>query len=275
PEMTTSYEYGIELKLFKNRLGFDVTYFNKKSVDQIVQNLRLSYATGFVLMTFNAGEIQNEGIEFQLNATPVRTDKFSWDILAKYTQNKSELVKLPGDVQEFYNSDTWLYGNVRVGSRVGGPLTTFTGYDYQRNDNGEVLINPSTGLPILNTSDWAIVGDRNPDFNIGLTNTFTYKNLSLNFLLDIRKGGDVYNATAPYLMTTGYSNWTLNTEQTRIVKGVLKDVLENTANPTQNNIPIDLYRNSTYWASIYPQQSFIEKDVNWVRMRDETLNYRL
>ncbi|SIT94475.1 SusC/RagA family TonB-linked outer membrane protein [Pontibacter indicus] len=275
PEMTTSYEFGTELKFFNDRFGIDATYFKKKSVDQIVQNLRLSYATGFVLMTFNAGEMENSGIELQLNGTPVQNSNFTWDILMNFTKNNSKLTKLPGDVQEFYNSDTWLYGNVRVGSRVGGPLTTFTGYDYQRNDNGDVLINPSTGLPILNTSEWVIVGDRNPDFNIGLTNTFTYKNLSLNFLLDIRKGGDVYNATEHFLTVNGLSKRTLNREEPRIVTGVLKDGLENTGTPTQNNIPIDLYRNSTYWASIYPHQSFIEKDVNWVRMRDVTLNYRL
>ncbi|WP_299390554.1 SusC/RagA family TonB-linked outer membrane protein [uncultured Gelidibacter sp.] len=275
PEMTTSYEYGLELKFFKNRLGIDATYFNKKSVDQIVQNLRLSYATGFVLMTFNAGEIQNEGIELQLNATPILNDNFSWDILANFTQNWSELVKLPGDVSEFYNSDTWLYGNVRVGSRVGGPLTTFTGYDYQRNDNGDVLINPSNGLPLQDTSEWIVVGDRNPDFTVGLTNTFRYKNFSLNFLLDFRVGGDVYNATEHYLTTRGLSKRTLDREVPRIVTGVLKDGNENSGNPTTNNIPIDLYRNSSYWSSIYPHQSFIEKDINWMRLRDVTFSYNL
>jgi len=273
PEMTTSYEYGIELKLFNNRLGLDATYFNKNSVDQIVQNLRLSYATGFVLMTFNAGEIQNEGIELQLNATPIETGNFSWDILANYTKNWSELVSLPGDVEEFYNSDTWLYGNVRVGSRVGGSLTTFTGYDFQKNDAGEVLINPSNGLPLLDTSEWIVVGDRNPDFTIGLTNTLRYKDFSLNFLLDFRVGGDVYNATEHYLTTRGLSKRTLDRETARIVSGVLKDGNENTGIPTTNNIPIDLYRNSSYWSSIYPYQSFIEKDINWVRLRDVTFSY--
>jgi TonB-linked SusC/RagA family outer membrane protein len=275
PEMTTSYEFGTELKFFNDRFGIDATYFKKKSVDQIVQNLRLSYATGFILMTFNAGEIQNEGIELQLNATPVATSNFTWDVLLNYTKNWSELVKLPEGVSEFYNSDTWLYGNVRVGSRLGGPLTTFTGWDYQRNNNGDLLVNPSTGLPMLNTSEWVIVGDRNPDFNIGLTNTFSYKNLSLNFLLDIRKGGDVYNATEHYLVTRGLSTKTLDRDTPRIVSGVLKDGLENSANPTKNNIPIDLARNSSYWASIYPHQSFIEKDINWLRLRDVTMSYRL
>lgn len=275
PEMTTSYEYGLELKFLKNRIGLDATYFKKNSVDQIVQNLRLSYATGFVLMTFNAGEIQNEGIELQLNATPILTNDFSWDILANYSKNWSELVKLPGDVEEFYNSDTWLYGNVRVGSRVGGPLTTFTGYDYQRNDQGDVLINPTNGLPIQDTSEWVIVGDRNPTFMIGVTNTFRYKNFFLNFLLDFRVGGDVYNATEHYLTTRGLSKRTLDRETPRVVTGVLKDGYENTANPTSNNIPIDLYRNSTYWSSIYPHNSFIEKDINWMRLRDVTFSYNL
>ena len=275
PEMTTSYEYGMELKFFKNRLGIDATYYNKKSVDQIVQNLRLSYATGFVLMTFNAGEIKNEGVEIQFNATPVETKDFSWEILANYTKNWSELVRLPGDVEEFYNSDTWLYGNVRVGSRVGGSLTTFTGYDFERNDQGSVLINPSNGLPILNTKEWMVVGDRNPDFTMGVTNRFTYKNFSLNFLLDIRVGGDVYNATEHYLTTRGLSKRTLDREIPRIVSGVLKDGYQNSGTATENNVPIDLYRNSTYWSSIYPHQSFIEKDINWVRLRDVTLSYNL
>lgn len=272
PEMTTSYEYGTELRFFGNRLGLDATYFNKKSVDQIVQNLRLSYATGFVLMTFNAGEIQNEGVELQLNAAPIRTPDFSWDVLANYTKNWSELLSLPGDVAEFYNSDTWLYGNVRGGARVGGPLTTFTGYDFQRNEQGEILINPANGLPLLDTTEWVIVGDRQPDFTVGLSNTFRYKNLSLNFLLDFRKGGDVYNATEHYLTTRGLSKRTLDRDTPRIVDGVLKDGNENTS-PTQNNIPLDMARNSTYWSSVYPFQSFIEKDVNWMRLRDVTLRY--
>ncbi len=273
PEMTTSYEYGMELRFFGNRLGLDATYFNKKSEDQIVQNLRLSYATGFVLMTFNAGEIQNEGVELQLNATPIKTPDFSWDILANYTKNWSELVSLPGDVSEFYNSDTWLYGNVRGGARVGGPLTSFTGYDFQKNEDGEILVNPSNGLPLLDTTEWIEVGDRNPDFTVGLSNTLRYKDFSLNFLFDFRVGGDVYNATEHYLTTRGLSNRTLDRDTPRIVDGVLKDGRENTAGPTENNIPIDLSRNSSYWSSIYPYQSFIEKDVNWVRLRDVTLRY--
>lgn len=277
PEMTTSYEFGTEMKFFRDRIGFDVTYFNKKSVDQIVKDMRLSYGTGFVLQAFNAGEMKTEGIEMQFNASPVKTSNFSWDILANFTHLWSELLKLPAGVNEFYMSDTWLYGNVRNGARPGGPLTTLTGFDYQRNESGEMLINPVNGYPLRNTSEWVVVGDRQPDFTVGLTNSFAYKNFSLNFLLDFRKGGDIYNGTEHYLTARGLSMRTLDREQLRVFEGVLKDGLENTANPTRNTIIIDPSRDANYWSTSFglPEINFIEKDINWVRMRDITLGYNL
>ncbi|WP_242916231.1 SusC/RagA family TonB-linked outer membrane protein [Pontibacter liquoris] len=277
PEMTTSYEFGTEMKFFNDRLGFDATYFNKKSVDQIVKDMRLSYGTGFVLQAFNAGEMKTEGVELQLNATPVTTPDFRWDVLANFTHLWSELLTLPKGVNEFYMSDTWLYGNVRNGAIPGGELTTFTGFDYMRNDNGDILISPTTGYPLRNTTKWVEVGDRQPDFTVGLTNSFTYKNLSLNFLLDIRKGGDIYNATEHYLTARGLSKRTLDREQPVVFKGVLKDGLENSTNPTQNTIVIDPAHDINFWSTTYglPEVDFIEKDINWIRLRDITLNYNV
>ncbi len=275
PEMTTSYEFGTELKFFNDRLGIDATYFNKKSVDQIVRDMRLSYGTGFVLQAFNAGEMKTEGVELQLNATPVVSQDFQWDVLANFTHLWSELLTLPKGVNEFYMSDTWLYGNVRNGARPGGPLTTFTGFDYMRNDKGQMLISPTTGYPLRNTTEWVIVGDRQPDFTVGLTNSFRYKNLSLNFLLDFRKGGDIYNGTEHFLTARGLSMRTLDRNKPVIFEGVLKDGLENTANPTKNTIVIDPSRDANFWSTTYglPETDFIEKDINWVRLRDITLNY--
>ena len=277
PEMKTSYEVGTELKFFNNRLGFDATYYNSRAVDQIVKDLRLSYGTGFILQVFNGGTIQNSGVELQLNATPVVKSDFSWDVLANFTKQWSELVELPQDLSEFYVSDTWLYGNIRNGSRPGGSLTTLTGFDYMRNNNGDILINPATGFPLRNTSQWVVVADRQPDFNIGLTNSFRYKNLSLSFLLDIRKGGDIFNATEHFLTTRGLSTRTLDREQPIIYKGVLKDGNENSDNPTKNNIVIDPYRDLNYWSTVggVTEVDFIERDINWVRMRDFTLGYNV
>jgi TonB-linked SusC/RagA family outer membrane protein len=277
PEMKTSYEVGTEMKFFDNRVGFDLTYYNSKAVDQIVKDLRLSYGTGFILQVFNGGTIRNSGVEFQLNATPVLKNDFTWDVLANFTKQWSELVELPQNLSEFYVSDTWLYGNIRNGSRPGGSLTTLTGFDYLRNDKGQILINPATGFPMRNTTNWVVVADRQPDFNVGLTNTFSYKGLSLSFLLDIRKGGDIFNATEHFLTQRGLSKRTLNREQTIVYQGVLKDGKENTESPTVNNIVIDPYRNPDFWTSTggVTEVDFIEKDINWVRLRDVTLNYNL
>ncbi|MBC5994482.1 SusC/RagA family TonB-linked outer membrane protein [Pontibacter cellulosilyticus] len=275
PEMTTSYEVGAELKFFNDRLGLDMAYFKKVSRDQIVRNMRLSYGTGYVLKTFNAGEIETGGFEVQLNATPVAGQDFTWNVLANYSHNYSELVKLPTSVPEYYNSDTWLYNNVRNGARVGGPVNSFTGFDYQRNDKGEILINPSTGYPLRDLSEWKVIGDRTPDFMMGLTNSFAYKSLSLSFLFELRKGGDVFNATEHFLTVRGLSTRTLDRFQSRIYDGVLKDGLENSDNPSRNNIVINPAWDSNFYTATSGEIDYIEKDVNWLRLRDVTLRYNL
>ncbi|MFC3364878.1 hypothetical protein ACFOG5_16990 [Pedobacter fastidiosus] len=116
--------------------------------------------------------------------------------------------------------------------------------------------------------------DRQPDFSIGISNTFTYKSFALSFLLDIRKGGDVMNATQNYLTQKGLSTMTLDRLTPRIVTGVLQDGKENTANPTLNNISITPFYQNTYYSSL-SEELFIEQNINWVRLKDVTLQYRL
>jgi hypothetical protein len=171
-----------------------------------------------------------------------------------------------------------LYGNVRNGSRLGGPLTTLTGqFTYQYNNNGELLISPTTGLPLqTNNAIWPVVGDRNPDFRMGFYNSFTYSGFSLNFLWDLRKGGDVFNGTGLYLYNGGLHPKSIENRETSVTfNGVIKDGLENSANPTRNNISIIPYYNNTFYSASVIDQEFIEKDVNWMRLRDVTLSYNV
>jgi TonB-linked SusC/RagA family outer membrane protein len=273
PEVRKSTELGAEFQLFKNRLGIDVAVYRSKTEDPIIRNLRLSYGTGFVVSSYNYGALQNEGLEITINAKPIETENFHWSTNINFTKTDSKLLSLPPTLPEYYNSDTWLYGNVRAGSRVGGPLTTFTGGTYTYNNKGQVLIDPSTGYPIYNNT-FPIIGDRNPDFVIGLQNSFTYKNLTLSFLLDIRKGGDVFNGNEMYLWSNGFSERSLDREKPVIIKGVLRDGLQDSANPTPNNVQITPYYQNGYYAN-YVESDFIEKDINWLRMRDITLTYNL
>ena len=279
PEKVNSFETGFETKFFNGRLGLDAAYYKTTSRDQIIQNLRISYGTGFILKTINGGSLSNQGVEITLTGEPIRRPNVSWTSQLNFTKTSSKLETLPNDQTEYYNSDTWIAFNVRNGARPGGPLTTLTGNSYLRNNNGDILISPQTGLPLTETV-WRVVGDRNPAFTMGFLNSIRYKNLSLSLLLDIRKGGDVYNATEDYLYRTGLSLKTLDRETPRVVRGVLKDGLENSANPTPNTIQVIPYYNSGFYGSSasptsLADETFIERNVNWMRVKELTLRYNL
>ena len=274
PEFARSVEGGAELGFFNNRLGFDVTAYRKVTVDQIVQNIRGSYATGFILFNMNGGKTRSRGVEATLRATPILKPKFSWDFNANFAASGSIVLSLPRDLPESYVSDTWLYGNVRAGTMPGLSTLSLTGMFYLRNNRGQLLIDPTTGLPIR-SPDFINAGyDRQPDFTLGLSNTFRFKKWTLEFLLDIRKGGDVFDATDHYLTTHGLSTRTLDRDKPRVIPGVLRDGKENTANPTPNNIVVVPSAEPAYYTNM-SEELFIERNINWLRLRDVQVSYDL
>jgi hypothetical protein len=151
---------------------------------------------------------------------------------------------------------------------------SLTGQYYLRNVNDELLIDPATGLPLRSANFIDRGYDRQPDFMIGLSNNFQYKRFSLDFLIDLRRGGDVFNATEHFLTSRGLSERTLDREQPRIIPGVLRDGKENTANPTRNTIVVIPSVQTLYYTNI-SEELFIEQDINWLRLRDVTLRYQL
>jgi len=271
PERQKTYEVGTELRFFNNRLNLDATYYNTENRNLIVEGFRASYGTGFVLNTLNVGANKNSGIEIALDAVPVQTKDFRWNTRLNFNRMRNEVTELPSNVPEFYISDTWVYQNARGGLIKGGPTTGISSYGYQRNEKGDIIINPTTGLPIID-ANFRIRGDRNPDFTLGYLNNFSYKNFRLSMLWDLKVGGDVFNATEMYLTRLGRSVNTADRFTPIVVEGVLQDGLEYTANPTKNNIAIIPYYNDNYYKTM-PEEEFIEKDVNWLRLRDVTLNY--
>jgi len=279
PEKTSSFEVGGEARVFDNRLAVDVSYYKKTSIDQIMTGVRMSYATGFILNNLNGGTLWNSGLEVQLSGFPVRSKDVSWEIIGSYNKMWSRLTELPEGQTEYYNSDTWVYGNVRNGAMLDNPLSTLTGLPYLRNKNGNILINPATGLPVR-SGNWGVIGDRNPDFTLGITNILTVKNIEISFLIDTRKGGDVFNATEHYLTMRGLSKRTLNRETPVLVNGVYQDGFENSATPTYSNIIIDRNRSggSYYYSTpdngFLNEEDFVEKDIDWIRLKDLTIRYK-
>ncbi len=287
PEFATSREFGAETNYLDGRLGLDVTWFRKQTRDQIVQNIRGSYATGFVLFNLNGAVTRNDGWEITGRASAIERPRFSWDILANFERVRGVTLALPNLLPETYNADTWLYGNVRNGTTPGTSTRSLTGFFYARNKDCELLIDPTTGLPLKNTTifiDAKCVNtkgevvkkgyDRQPNFTVGLTNTFRFGSWTLNGLIDIRRGGDVFNATEHYLTTRGLSNFTLDREVPRVIPGVLRDGKENSDTPTRNSIVVVPAVQTGYYTGI-SEELFIERDINWLRLRDVTLSYDL
>ncbi len=275
PEFAASYEYGGKFGFLKNRVGLDVATYRKKTTDQIVNDIRGSYATGFILFNLNGAETTNTGVELSLDFTPVLTKNFSWSVLANYDQSRGRTNKLPNELPESYVSDTWLFGNVRNGTAKGLSTRSLTGLYYLRTaDKKNILIDPATGLPLRSASFIDAGYDRTPKYTMGITNTFRYGRFQMNFLVDIRRGGDIFNATEHYLTARGLSNRTLDREQPRVIAGVLRDGKENSATPTQNNIVVIPAVQTAYYTNI-AEELFIEKNINWVRLKDVTLRYTL
>ncbi len=274
PERQSTYELGTEIRLFNSRLSFDFAYYNTLCTEQIQNQFRASYATGFILNTQNAASSRNQGVELVTDVVAMRKKNLTWNIRFNFAHMWSEVLTLPEAIAyEAYIADTWLYGNARGGMIRGRAATTITGFHYQRNNTGKVLISPTTGLPIVEGT-FTVIGDRMPDFTLGTLNTIRYKNWGLNFLWDLKVGGDVFNATDMYLTLQGKSQRTADRERPRVVDGVLLDGLQNTASPTVNTISITPYFQQAYYTGM-PEEEFIEHDVNYFRLRDITLSYSL
>jgi TonB-linked SusC/RagA family outer membrane protein len=270
PEKQSTYEIGTELRMFKNRLNFEITYYNTLNKGQIVENFRLSYGTGFVLNTQNAGSTRNKGIEIAMDYSVVKRKEFNWDMRFNFNKMRNKVVALPASVSEYYIADTWLY-TARGGLTLNGPTTSMTGSKYLRNNAGQILVSPTTGLPVIDAT-FQVIGDRNPDFTLGWNNSLRFGRWKVNMLWDLKVGGDVFNGTNRFLTTTGLSKKTANRFNPIVLDGVLQDGLQNSATPTKNTIAVIPAYNIAYYQTM-PDEEFMERDVNYFRMRDLTISY--
>lgn len=276
PEMTTAYEAGLDFQLFNNRLNGSFTYFGTENADQIVKEFRLSYATGFVLNTMNVGTFKTWGWEAALDGDILRLDNgLTWNVGVSASHGDSEVVYLPENVSEYYNPYTWNYGNIRNGIMVGHPITTLTGMAYMRNEAGDVLISPSTGLPLTDAT-WSIIGNREPLLRFGAHTTLRYKNFRASALFAGRIGATVLNGTKGQMMSAGSSWESVERRESgaHVFNGVLRDGLENTDNPTRNNIAVDFgVYGTTVWGG--SNEDWLETDVHYLRLQELRLSYRI
>jgi TonB-linked SusC/RagA family outer membrane protein len=280
PERTRTYEAGIALQFFKNRLSLDFNYYRSRTTDQLIAP-RVSQATGFILQYINGGVVTNEGQEISLSGTPVRSSSgFTWDVLLNFYHNTNNVESLPSPLTVVYQSDTFITNVHEGGAFPGHPISGIAATDFARvNDpnspyNGQVIVSATTGLPTVN-STFVYAGNRAPRFTTQLTNTFTYKGLSLSTLFDFRVGGVVVNGNDYYETTVGTSPRTLDRYKTVVFDGVVasKDASGATTY-APNTRTAELTQN--YYTNVLGNVGtpFIE-DGSWARLRYLTLSYAL
>ncbi len=270
PEYTKSAEFGTELKFLDGKIGLDFTYYINKSVDQILQP-RVSNATGYILSYVNTGEIENRGIEVSINANPVKRKDFNWDVTLNFSHNKGRVNALPGALPILYVTDVQV-GNAKAASFNGGYFMGLSGLKWQRDANGNLLLDWNTGYPLTSNNATSLVGNREPNLIGGLNNSFTYKNFNLSFLFDFRLGGDVYNGTEYLLTGDGLSKRTENRNTNITFTGMSL----NPASAKYEQVTKTVVASEKFYRDIYLANApfFIEK-VNWLRLRSVSLAYSL
>ncbi|MDR1556521.1 MAG: SusC/RagA family TonB-linked outer membrane protein [Tannerellaceae bacterium] len=204
PERQRAYEAGLEASFLNNRVGFDLALYNNTTFDQLVP-ISVSFATGYNSRWINAGEIQNKGVELSLFGTPVKTKDFSWDVKLNWASNRNKVVSLYVDEagNEVRNLQLGsLQGGVTINARIGEPYGVISGTDYVYHANGEKIIG-ANGRYQFSAENDKVLGNVNPDWTGGLSNTFTYKNLALSFLIDAQSGGNLFSLDMSYGQATG------------------------------------------------------------------------
>lgn len=277
PERTKSWETGLEAGFLDGRVGFDVTYYNTRSLDQIVA-MPVSRATGYDFKVVNAGEIQNKGIEVSAYGTPFKTPSFSWTVNVNWSRNRNKVKSLPEGVTNLQLGA--MQGGVSVNAALNEPYGTIRGSNYVFNEQGQKLIG-ANGYYVQSATSNEIIGNVNPDWIGGITNTLKYKDLALSFLIDTRQGGDVFSLDMYYGLATGILPETAGTNdkgnpvRSPIADGggvILPGVKQADGKP--NDIRVSAVNYGVYGYRRNPAAAFVY-DASYVKLREVSLTYSL
>jgi TonB-linked SusC/RagA family outer membrane protein len=261
-ELKRSYEFGTELRLFKNRLSVDFTYYSASTFNQILK-VELSTATGFDYRVINAGEISNKGIEVFMTGNIIKTPAFKWDATINFSHNKSRVESLAENI----NTVTLIEGDgANIEARVGEAFGNIVGTKYKRTEDGQILLNDKGQWQP--TDDRHVLGNIQPDFLAGVTNSFTWKGITVSALIDVRKGGQVYSFTKYDQMAKGTGKFTERGGDL-IAEGVIDDGTGKYSPSTFKLLRQDYYAGRA-WGGI--GEEFVV-DADYVTLREAIVGY--
>ncbi len=199
PEIITTSEFGVDLRFFNNRLGIDLTLYDINSQDQFIQiNQPIEDYTSFFV---NAGEITNKGTEVTLTGKPIVNENFSWSTAFNYSKNKNTIVELHPDTQEIGQGGA---EGIQIKLVEGGSISDIWAFKFLRDDQGRIILDDESGRP-RKTALRELIGNAEPDYILGWSNSFNYKSLSLNLQVNGKFGGFVASQTEALLDGYGVS----------------------------------------------------------------------
>lgn len=271
PETTTSLEFGLDLRFFNNRLGVDLAYYKNNTKDQIIR-VPVSNTSGFSRFFLNGGEMQNTGVELLVTGRPVKTGDFTWDVALNWSTQEGEIISMPDELKtiEFGNSG---FSNVSLKIEEGGAPGDIFAHVFRYED--DQLYIGSDGLPRIILDSTVRVGNAFPDWQGGLTNTFSYKGLSVSFLLELRVGGDVHDLNYRNSIRNGIVAQTVLRNQEAIFRGVTDSPSgDGTFVPNDQTFEISegLYRSSTRYNRA---AEILVEDASWFRLRNISIAYSM
>lgn len=269
PELTTSFETGLDMRFFGDRLGFDLTYYNTISENQII-SVPTDYATGYSNKFINAGKVKNSGIEAMLHFTPVKTKKFEWRSTLTYSKNHNEILELAADIEGGDEQTLATSGTVSIIGKVGGSTGDMYGYGFVRNDQGQIIYDAKTGLPVRPTEE-KYIGNAYADWKGGFQNNIRYKGWNLGITLDGSFGGTLYSQSYHKMMEHGHLNGTLPGREEGFIIGdgvVLNE--DGTYSPNTTQTDIRSYYGEYYRRANVEANSF---ENTWVKLREISISY--
>ncbi|MEO1258546.1 MAG: SusC/RagA family TonB-linked outer membrane protein [Bacteroidota bacterium] len=289
PETHREYEFGVEGRFLGNRVGIDLSLYDKESSDLII-DLELDPSTGFTNSTVNSAKLDNRGIELGLNLIPIKSKNFVWDATVNFTRNRSRVLAISEGIDRVLIDGLSFLGNFAIAPvdadaddldmRSLEHATLDDGqyyYQYGVIEGVRILRDEETGLPIVGANgiyqadpDQGVIGDPNPDFTMNFINSFSFKGLTFRFQFDWQQGGDIWGSTASTLTARGIAG---ETDFDRFVPVVVEGLKEDAdGNLVPNDIQVTA--NDAYWRNTgvwYDENRIF--DATTVRLREISLGY--
>jgi TonB-linked SusC/RagA family outer membrane protein len=264
PELTTSYEAGLDWRFVNNRIGINATYYNTRTKNQLIL-IGLPPASLFEQKYINAGLIENHGIELVASVTPLAGKNYSWEIAANYSKNVNQVKRLTESIKSIVigEGDNVYLIKVDEGSAYGDMYVR----GWKEDDQGRKLVEDD-GSPILTSGLDQFVGNYNPDYMLGLSNNFTFGNFSMSFLIDHRQGGTVIGGTQAIIDAYGHSKASLLGRENGIVLDAYRQ------DGTKNTTPIESQKYFGLIGGRYPSAGFYSYSSTNTRLRELTIGYR-